>query len=69
MIIFDRFLCCVSLKLFGKAIGWIGTVASTMIAYALFLVVSAKTRSVMKFKEHYFGENVKSEGEVNVEIS
>lgn len=42
MIIFDRFLCCIGLKFFGKFIGWIGTMTTVMIAYAIFLVSGAK---------------------------
>jgi hypothetical protein len=63
MFIFDRFLCCISLKLFGKAVGWIGTVVSFMTAYALFLVVSAKSRTVFTFKEKYFGDHVNQKGD------
>ncbi|KAL7026315.1 hypothetical protein ACKWTF_013848 [Chironomus riparius] len=42
MIIFDRFLCCVKLKLFGKVIGWTGLMISLMIAYATFLVAGGR---------------------------
>lgn len=42
MIIFDRFLCCISLKTFGKFFGWAGTVICVFLAYAIFLVLSGR---------------------------
>lgn len=42
MIIFDRFLCCIKLKSFGKFFGWIGTTFSILLAYATFLVASGR---------------------------
>lgn len=42
MIIFDRFLCCISLKTFGKFFGWAGTVICVFLAYAVFLVLSGR---------------------------
>lgn len=42
MIIFDRFLCCIKLKSFGKFVGWTGLVISVFLAYAIFLVLTGK---------------------------
>lgn len=42
MIIFDRFLCCINLKSFGKFIGWTGAMTLLLFAYGAGLVLSAK---------------------------
>lgn len=42
MIIFDRFLCCINLKTFGKFIGWVGATSSVLIAFLASLVVVVK---------------------------
>lgn len=57
MIIFDRFLCCISLKFFGKFLGWIGTMLSLGIAYAFLLIRSAKSANQVRF----FGEKISDE--------
>jgi hypothetical protein len=62
MIIFDRFLCCISLKTFGKTIGWIGLMTSLCVAYAIFLVISAKATSVYDVKQRYFGSQITTDG-------
>jgi hypothetical protein len=62
MIIFDRFLFCINLKTFGKFFGWVGTMTAIMIAYAMFLVASAKSANVNAIKERYFGKDFSTEG-------
>ncbi|KAG5669902.1 hypothetical protein PVAND_000192 [Polypedilum vanderplanki] len=54
MIIFDRFLCCIKLKTFGKFFGWIGAVFSIMTAYALFLVASGRKTTGQNVSDHMF---------------
>jgi hypothetical protein len=66
MIIFDRFLCCISLKTFGKFIGWTGTMISIMIAYAAFLIASArKSAGENGSKDMIFGRNLTEDGKHN----
>lgn len=67
MIVFDRFLCCISLKTFGKFIGWIGTMASFMMIYALFLVLTAKSVNLLSLNERYFSGKMTNEGELIVD--
>jgi hypothetical protein len=65
MIIFDRFLCCIKLKTFGKFFGWIGTVFSVLAAYALFLVMSGRKSAGSNVTNHMlYGKNLSAEGEV-----
>lgn len=61
MIIFDRFLCCISLKFFGKFLGWIGTMLSLGVAYAFFLIRSAKSANQARF----VGEKISDESRQN----
>lgn len=39
MILFENFLCCVPLKVFGILIGWIGATTSIALAYVTLLIV------------------------------
>lgn len=67
MIIFDRFLCCIKLKLFGKLFGWIGTCFSIMSAYAIFLIACGRKsagENVSKPKHMIYGNDLSAEGEV-----
>lgn len=63
MIVCDRFLCCISLKTVGKFIGWIGTMVSFMLAYAFFLILTAKPVNMIALNERYFGGKMTYEGE------
>ncbi|CRL07457.1 CLUMA_CG020426, isoform A [Clunio marinus] len=53
MIIFDRFLCCISLKTFGKFVGWVGSMGAIMMAYAMFLIYSVKPENLRGFKDYH----------------
>jgi len=55
MIIFHHFLHCISLKSFGKLIGWFGAMAAVLAIYAVFLVLTAKTVDLLALNERYFG--------------
>jgi ABC-type Na+ efflux pump permease subunit len=46
MIIFDRFLCCINLKSFGKCVGWAGMMICVFVAYAIFLVLTGRKSAV-----------------------
>lgn len=63
MIIFDRFLCCVKLKLFGKAIGWTGLMISLMCAYATFLVAGGRKSAGKNASNEVFKNLFNAEGE------
>lgn len=64
MIILDRFLCCISLKTFGKFVGWVGTMLCALAAYAVFLVVASKSANllVISYHERYFGGKIMNMG-------
>lgn len=62
MIFFDRFLGCISLKSFGKFIGWVGMMIYIFTAYAIFLVVSAKSAGVEALRRKYFGTEMETSG-------
>lgn len=62
MIIFDRFLCCISIKTFGKFFGWIGMMASLVLGYAIFLIASAKRSNLYAVKDRFFPGKIKDDG-------
>ena len=68
MMIFDRFLCCVKLKLFGKIIGWTGTMISLMSAYATFLVAGGRKSAGQNASNEVLKHLLNAEGEFQLEI-
>lgn len=67
MIVFDRFLCCISLKSFGKFIGWLGAMTSLMMVYAVFLVLTAKSVNLLAINQRYFAGETTNEGDLLVD--
>lgn len=55
-----------NLKTFGKILGWLGTMVSFMLGYALFLIGSAKTANTSDFRDEYFGRKVSEKGELKM---
>lgn len=65
MIIFENFLCCLPLKVFGKLIGWFGATISIVFAYLILLIVLMMSPDKMHEYKSRFSllENIKDTGD------